>query len=178
MPLTHLLQERFSKLPKCSKVGRLMADRMSRNSSQIHFSSAAESAQGNGGPCRPHPSRGLRRGSRNRDPGAPRRRGISACLHWQFRLPDDMNFPFADGQGLQGVVVPFGPCGQALGTSSRTEGVAELGHGEDAFVSVSCPFLPGQIGEEAEIVFTDRVLPAPVMEPAFWTMPVDNRVRR
>ena len=89
-----------------------------------------------------------------------------------------MDFPLADGKGLQGVVVPFGPFGQALGTPARTEGVCQLGYGENAFASVLCPFIPGQIGEEAEFVFPDCVLPAPVMEPALGSMPVDNRVRR
>ena len=79
-------------------------------------------------------------------------------------------------KGLQRMVVPFGPCGQALGTSARTECVCQLGHCEDAFASVPCPFLPSQIGEEAEIVFADCVLSASVMEPALRTMPVENRI--
>jgi len=50
-----------------------------------------------------------------------------SAAHRQFRLPDDMDFPLADGKRLQGLGVPFGPCGQALGMSMLTEGVASWG---------------------------------------------------
>lgn len=66
------------------------------------------------------------------------------AVHWQLRFPDYMDFPLADGKGLQGMVVPFGPCGQSLGPPARTERGCQLGYGENAFASAPCPLLVGQ----------------------------------
>src|SRR5258708_12495076 len=75
------------------------------------------------------------------------------------------------------MVVLFRPCSQAFGPSARTEGVCQLGHGENAFASVPRPFLAGQTRKEAEIVRLDGVPSATVMELALGTMPVENSVR-
>ena len=76
------------------------------------------------------------------------------------------------------MVVPFGPCGQALGAAARTEGVAELGDGENAFAPELARSLSVRWERRLRSSFSTALFPASVVEPTLRTMPVENRVWR
>jgi len=74
------------------------------------------------------------------------------------------------------ILLPFFP--QLLGPSTWPESVRELGDSESPFIVELFPFTLLHIRQQAEVVFLNRLLPAPDLKLALGTMAVKDQVWR
>ena len=81
-------------------------------------------------------------------------------------------------QGLQRMVILLTLGSEPLWPSAWPECVGELGDGEDALAVELLSLLFRHAGQQAEVVFLNRLLPAPGLKLALGTMPIQNEVRR
>jgi len=90
----------------------------------------------------------------------------------------DVDFSFSDRSGLQRVVISLSLVLQFFWAVPGSEGVRELGDGEDAFAVESGALFFCHISQKTEIVSVDSFLPATRLKLTFSTVPVQNEIRR
>ena len=90
----------------------------------------------------------------------------------------DVNCVFPNRQCFKCEVMRFGRILCPLGCSAWPECVRKLGDGENAFAVVSLALLLRHAGEQAEVVFFNRLLTASGLKLALGTVPIQDEIGR